>query len=459
MEPRPVSFIVLASGGRLLQGSADARIERVCTDSRQVRPGDLFVALGGGRVDGHAFVEEVASKGVAAVLVQAGRGGKVPQGCAVVEVDDPRRALGRIASAYRAQLDLTVVGVAGSNGKTTTKELIASVLRARFPVVWSEASFNNDLGVPFTLLRVDASHRAAVLELGTNHPGELAPLVSMAGPRIGVLTSIGREHLEHFGDLEGVVAEEGSLAEGLPAEGVLIIPGDSDLTEAVARRARCRVVRVGVGVTNDWIAGQARVSPAGTQFEVLRGPEGFAGEYRVSLLGRHQVNNALLAAAVGHELGLTPAQVRLGLETCTSAKSRGVLTEHKGVSILDDSYNANADSMLTALRLLKDLPCAGRRIAVLGDMAELGESALASHEEVGRAAGELGVDLLIAVGTHSLVTLEAARRAGVAESSGWPSLEPAIPVLKAAVRPGDLILVKASRSAGLERVTEALRET
>lgn len=458
MEPRPLSFITQASGGRLLQGSPDTVIARVCTDSRQARAGDLFIALGGGRVDGHAFVEEVASKGAAAVLVQTGKAVKLPAGCAVVEVEDARRALGRIASAYRAQLELTVVGVAGSNGKTTTKELIASVLRTSFPVVWSEASFNNDLGVPFTLLRVDASHRAAVLELGTNHPGELAPLVAMAGPRIGVLTSIGREHLEHFGDLNGVIAEEGSLAEGLPPDGVLILPGGSDLTEAVARRARCRVVRVGNGDSNDWVAGPARVSPQGTHFEVIRGPKGFAGDYRVSLLGRHQVNNALLAAAVGHELGLTPAQVKQGLETCASAKSRGVLSEHKGVWILDDSYNANADSMLAALRLLKDLPCSGRRIAVIGDMAELGGSAEAAHQEVGREAGVAGVDLLIAVGTHARVTLEAARVAGVKEAGDWPSLEPALPVLKSTVRPGDLILVKASRSAGLERVTEALRE-
>ena len=457
MDSRPLSFIAGACGGQLVKGEGGAFVNRVCTDSRQARTGDLFIAISGGRFDGHSFLGEVAARGVSAVLVQSGRAALSDLPCGVVEVEDTRVALGRIAAAYRQELKLLMVAVAGSNGKTTTKELVAAVLKTRFTTLWSEASFNNDLGVPFTLLRIDATHTAAVLELGTNHPGELAPLVQMVDPRIGVMTSIGREHLEHFGDLAGVVAEESSLAAGLPEGGVLVLPGDSDLLEEVADRARCRVVRVGSGPNNDWVADEVSVSQEGTSFRVTRAPAGFEGSYRVGLLGRHQVNNAMLAAAVGHELGLTASEIRIGLETCAPAKSRGVLSSYRGIQVLDDSYNANADSMRAALLTLADLPCTGRRIAVMGDMAELGGGTAKAHQEVGRIAGELGVGLVLGVGEYAAVTVDAAKEAGVAETSSWLSIEPAIDFLKSRVRPGDLILIKASRSSGLERVAEALK--
>jgi UDP-N-acetylmuramoyl-tripeptide--D-alanyl-D-alanine ligase len=209
--------------------------------------------------------------------------------CAVLTVDDTRAALGRLAAAYRRLFNLPVIAVGGSNGKTTVKELIASVLRQKLATLWSEASFNNDIGVPMTLLRLDKSHQAAVLEAGTNHPGELAPLVKMIQPKYGVLTNIGREHLEFFGDLAGVAEEEGSLAELLPAEGRLFINGDSEWTELITRRTRATVVRVGLGEKNDWRGRGLRLDKNGVTFRVETPKAEYSGEYRVNLLGRHQV--------------------------------------------------------------------------------------------------------------------------------------------------------------------------
>ena len=217
MEACSLQFISTACAGEQLSGLPETRVHRVCTDSRQVKAGDLFFALRGGRFDGHDFLREAAEKGAGAVVVERGR---VPAnwiGCAMIAVEDTRKALGRLAADYRKEFVLPVVAVGGSNGKTTTKELVASVLKERLATLWSEASFNNDIGVPLTLLRLDKSYQAAVLETGTNHPGELAPLVKMIRPNYGVITSVGREHLEFFDDVAGVAQEEGWLAELLPA--------------------------------------------------------------------------------------------------------------------------------------------------------------------------------------------------------------------------------------------------
>jgi len=299
----------------LLQGAPDASVQRVSTDSRQVRAGDLFVALRGAHCDGHQFVSAAAAQGAVAALV---RSEQLPQpwpACALLAVEDPRRALGRLAAAYRADFALPLIAVGGSNGKTTTKDLLASVLRQRLDTLASPASFNNDLGVPLTLLQLEATHQVAVVEVGTNHPGELAPLVRMVRPRLGVLTNIAREHLEFLGDLAGVAAEEGWLAELLPAEGALFLQGDSDWAEPIARRTAARVIRVGLGPANDWRARDVRLSQTGVTFRVEAPRAAWSGEYRLQLLGRHQVLNALLALAVGAEFGVSRAEMARGLAT------------------------------------------------------------------------------------------------------------------------------------------------
>ena len=414
MDPRPLKFIADATGGEIHCGAGETLVSRVCTDSREVQPGDLFIALAGEKYDGHKFIAEVAAKGVAAVVVEKARAGDLqsPSAPVVITVANTRTAYAKLAARYRQDFDIPVIAVGGSNGKTTTKDLIAAVLRERGPALWSEASFNNDIGVPHTLLRLEQRHTSAVLEVGTNHPGELAPLVKLIQPRFAVITSIGREHLEFFGDVSGVAQEEGWLAELLPANGILFVNGDCPETEAVARRTQARVVRVGFGPRNDWRATDVRYDERGQTFQVSSPLAASSGAYRIGLLGRHQVLNALLAGAVGTEVGLTSDQVRRALAGCTPPKMRLQLWEANGVRVLDDAYNANADSMIAALQTLHDLPCAGRRVAVLGDMAELGAHSIAAHVEVGRRAAELGVNRLFAVGKMAGHLAGAARAVG-----------------------------------------------
>jgi UDP-N-acetylmuramoyl-tripeptide--D-alanyl-D-alanine ligase len=457
VETRSLKFVAEACAARMEHGSGETNIQRVCTDSRRVQAGDLFVAIKGERFDGHDFVNEVAAAGVAAVVVEREKVRSPLPDCAVLVVDDARAALGRLATVYRREFDLPMIAVGGSNGKTTVKELIASALRQKLATLWSEASFNNDIGVPLTLLRLDKSHQAAVLEAGTNHPGELAPLLKMIQPRYGVMTNIGREHLEFFGDVAGVAQEEGWLAELLPADGKLFVNGDNEWTELIARRTRATVVRVGLGERNNWRARGIRLDKNGATFRVEAPNTGFNGEYRVNLLGRHQVVNALFAVAVSEELGLDRPAMRDGLAECQPAKMRMQFWEAGGVRVLDDAYNANADSMIAALETLCALPLQGRRVAVLGDMAELGAQTEAAHAEVGRRAAELGIGQLFVVGQMASVTAAAARQAGLSRVIEFADVEAAKTAVKNFLKAGDVVLLKASRASRLERIAETLK--
>lgn len=457
MEPRSLKYVAEACGGELLQGSPNTMVSRVWTDSRQVQTGDLFVALIGEKFDAHSFLPDVAKRNATAVLSEKA---KVPgglNGCAIIAVQNTRRALGQLAARYRADFDLPIVAVGGSNGKTTTKELIAAVLRQKFATLWSEASFNNDIGVPLTLLKLERTHKAAVLEVGTNHPGELAPLLQMIRPRYSVITSIGREHLEFFGGIDGVVKEEGTLAEFLPANGKLFVNGESEWMKPILKKARASVVKVGWTGKNDFCADRIRMDETGSTFIVHSPGDSLDGEYRINLVGRHQVLNALLAIGVGGTLGLGRAEIQRGLAEAKPAKMRMQVWTVNDVRVLDDTYNANADSMLAALETLREFPCSGRRIAVLGDMAELGTHSAESHAEVGRRAAELGVDHLIAVGKMASETANAARKGGLKNVTEIGEVEQAGMIVKQLLKPGDVVLLKASRATRLERVGEVLK--
>ena len=457
MEARSLRFIATACAGEQLSGSPETRVHRVSTDSRQVQAGDLFFALSGGRFDGHDFLRQAAEKGAGAVVFDRKQVPADWSGCAMIAVENTRKCLGQLASKYREDFALPLVAVGGSNGKTTTKELVASVLRQRVATLSSEASFNNDIGVPLTLLRLEKSHQAAVLEAGTNHPGELAPLLKMIRPNYGIITCIGREHLEFFGDVAGVAREEGWLAELLPADGKLFVNGDDEWTGSMVERTRAAVVRVGFAAGNDWRARGLRLDKQGVRFQVDGPKAEFAGEYRIHLLGRHQVVNALFAIAIGMELGLSRAELARGLAECGPPKMRLELWEHSGVRVLDDTYNANADSVIAALQTLRELLCKGRRMAVLGDMAELGASSEAAHEEIGRRAAELGVEQLFAVGKMAPVVARGARAAGLNRIFEFSDVKAAAAAVKSFVKSGDVVLLKASRATRLERIGEVLR--
>src|SRR5262245_15469579 len=325
MEHRSLKFVLDACNGDWITGMPDVAVNRVCTDSRRVGAGDLFFALRGERFDAHDYLDEVVRKGAVALVVARAEVGRIQRLCGAVgilAVPDTPAALGQLATRYRQDFQIPFVAVAGSNGKTTTKELLASLLSQKDATLFSEASFNNDVGVPLTLLNLEAHHGVAVLEVGTNHPGELPPLLRMIQPRFGVLTNIGREHLELFGDLAGVAEEQGWLAEFLPPGGKLFVDGDNEWTEAIVKRTKARAVRVGFGEANDWRATRLRVGEDGVTFQVHSPRPGFSGEYHLRLLGRHQVPNALLALAAGTELGVTPEQARRGLTECGPPKMR-----------------------------------------------------------------------------------------------------------------------------------------
>jgi UDP-N-acetylmuramoyl-tripeptide--D-alanyl-D-alanine ligase len=456
VEPRSLEFITAACAGELHGGSPQATVRRVHSDTRGLQPGDLFVALRGERFDGHDFLSDAAQRGAVGAIVEPTRAWVPPAGLALILVSDTRRALGALAARYRADFDPPVIAIAGSNGKTTTKALVASVLAQQFPTLSSEASFNNDLGVPLTLLRLERSHRAAVLEVGTNHPGELAPLVRMIQPTHGVITSVGREHLEYFGDLRGVVEEEGVLADLLPAHGTLFLHGDSEWTLPLKARCSGALVTLGFGSANHWRIRGARVDAEGTAFEVEAPDLRFNGSYRLRLLGRHQALNALFALAIGAQLGVDAARARAALAACEPLKMRLQVWRGRGLVILNDAYNANADSMNAALQTLREFPCPSRRVAVLGDMAELGRHTADAHAEAGRHAAEAGVNLLVTVGRWAGQTAAAAREAGLTATIEFPDVHAAGAELSGLLQRDDVVLFKASRAAGLERLVRAL---
>src|ERR1051326_5905668 len=423
MEARPLKFITAACAGEQLNGSPEEVVQRVCTDSRNIQQGDLFFALPGEKFDGHDFLEQVIRRGVVGVVVRRERAPASANGCAVIAVQDTRAALGQFAARYRQDFALPIV----------------------------------DIGVPLTLLKLENWHEAAVLEVGTNHPGELAPLVRMIQPEYGIITSIGREHLEFFGDVEGVAQEEGWLAELLPANGKLFINGDSQWTRRIVERTKATVVRIGFSDANDWRVQSPKLDEGGITFWLQAPKVDLSGEYRINLLGRHQVLNAAYAVAVGAEMGLNREESERGLAACQPAKMRLQLWELNGVRVLDDCYNANADSMIAALQTLEELPCKGRRVAVLGDMAEQGAHSQAAHEEVGRRVAALGIGQLFAVGKMAPVMARAAREAGLNRIMEFADVDTAAAAVKSFLKNGDLALLKASRSMRLERVGDLLR--
>ena len=457
MEPRTLGFIAESCQGQLLAGERSACVSRVCTDSRLAKPGDLFVAIEGDRFDGHNYTGQALGQGAVAALVNRARLVQADER-PVIQVDETRQALGQLAARYRQDFDLPVIAIGGSNGKTTTKEILAELLGQRFDTLFSEASFNNDIGVPLTLLRLQDSHRAAVVEVGSNHPGEMESLLTIVRPTIGVLTSIGREHLEFFGDLYGVIREEGALAEVLPEEGCLFVNGDIEGLDAILERCRCRVVTVGESASCDWRLTRIEPSAEGTQFEIISPKGDRNGVHRVNLLGRHNAQNAALAMAVAVELGLSQEELYQGLQDCRPASMRMQTQTLGGVSVINDAYNSNPDSLQAALETLRAFPVRGKLFAVLGDMAELGVWSEPAHVEAGQQVAKLGLNGLIAVGEWADTMVRAAQLAGLANVAAFEDATHTGKALAMKLNPGDVVLIKGSRSAKLERVMEALEE-
>lgn len=434
-------------GAELRHG--DARFERVVIDSRAVQAGDLFVALRGETHDGHAFVAQARAAGAVGAVVSDWVDVELPQ----LQVADTLAALQKMGAAARAQFRQPVVAVTGSNGKTTTKQMLAAVFAVRGPVLATQGNLNNHIGVPLTLLRLRDQHRTAVIEMGANHPGEIALLTSLARPDVGVVTQAGDAHLEGFGSREGVARAKGELFAGIDG-GVAAINAD-DAYAPLWRQlaARASILSFGLRAQADVRAEQLELEPledaVGSRF-VLRTPTGSASVH-LPMPGRHNVMNALAAAACGIALGLDADVIAAGLARVEGAKGRlSWLRTPEGARVLDDSYNANPTSLRAAMELLAALP--GRRWLVLGGMAELGPDAPRLHREAGTLAKSLGIDRLCTLGA---LAAEAAQGFG-AGAEVFADAQALSAVLRTSLGEDTVILVKGSRSARMERVVAAL---
>jgi UDP-N-acetylmuramoyl-tripeptide--D-alanyl-D-alanine ligase len=452
MSMERLSDLACRIGGTLK--GADAAFARVVTDTRQLQRGDLFVALKGERFDGHDYVLRAFSLGAAGALVSQAVEGAPAQ----VVVPETLAALQTYARSWRGDFELPLIGVTGSSGKTTTKQMLAAVCAARGPVLATEGNLNNHIGVPLTLLRLRAEYRAAVIEMGANHLGEIALLAGIARPDIGVVTQAGDAHLEGFGSREGVARGKGEMFAALNGRGVAVINRDDayfELWRTLAGSAQ--VLSFGLSAQADVraenIHGLPEQAPAATAFKLIT-PQGSA-RVELPLPGRHNVANALAAAAAGLALGLEPEVIAAGLAQVRPVAGRlNWMKTVEGARLLDDSYNANPTSLRAALELLAALP--GERWLVLGDMRELGADAAAIHEEAGRTARTLGIDRLYAVGT---LAQHAAEGFG-AQAQHYPSAEALIEGLRGRLAEADpaqvALLVKGSRSSRMERVVAAL---
>jgi len=452
------------SGGRVLRRS-ERPIRGAAVDSRLVFPGELFVALPGERTDGHRFLEAAVSAGAAAVLVA--RAPSADQldalgDVTVVVVPDALVGLGAIAAGWRARFDPLVVGVTGSIAKTSAKEAIATVLDSRYTTLKSEGNQNNEIGLPLTLLRLGPEHRAAVLEMGMYAGGEIADLAAMARPRIGVVTAVQGVHLSRLGSLGAIERAKGELVEALPADGTAVLNADDRRVRRMAERTAARVLTYGFDGSAE--VGASDVASAGfdgMRFTLRLPPlPGTGRPVRLAAaipgLGKLSVHNALAGAAVGHAAGIAGPELVAALAKGWSAPHRGQVIRLGGVTLIDDTYNASPPSMTAALDLLAGLP--GRRIAVLGEMLELGDGTSEGHHEVGVAAAATS-DLLVVVGPGATEIAAGARASGLdpARVVEVRDREGALDVLRTRLRDGDVALIKASRGIELDLLVDALR--
>ncbi len=447
------------NAGQNFLGEAAAlrhHIRGVSIDSRTTAPGDLFIAIKGERFDGHDFVRQALAAGAVGAVVKLDALPTLSQAlpeAVLIGVPDTLAALGQIAHYHRSRFTVPVLALTGSVGKTTTKELVASVLGRRFDTLKSKKSFNNAIGVALTLLEMRSHHGAVVLEMGTNHFGEIAALCRMAKPEYGLILNIAEAHLEFFGDLQGVLKAKLELFEGLVGERVGFFNADDPLLAAAHLPVR-RAVSFGTDKSAH-VRGQFRgLDERGCPMFMLR-----RRLIHLRLPGKHLVTNALAAAAVGMEFGVPLAEIQAGLQEVQQVPERLEVVELAGVRLIDDAYNSNLRSAAAALDFLRSLPlpAEGRRIAVLGDMLELGQASVPAHRRLGELVAESGVTILFAFGEGTRETVIEAQRSGVV-AQHFADKGALCQALLGALRPGDLVLVKGSRGMKMEEVVEAVRK-
>ncbi|MBC8126049.1 MAG: UDP-N-acetylmuramoyl-tripeptide--D-alanyl-D-alanine ligase [Gloeobacteraceae cyanobacterium ES-bin-144] len=431
---------VVAAGNREVVASGG-----VSTDTRKLPQAALFIALRGEHYDGDAFAGAALASGAAVVVVHQWNG-ESPANSAVIQVPDTLLALQKLAHWWRKQLDIPVVGITGSNGKTSTKDFTKAVLSQRFNVSATRGNLNNHIGVPLSILSTTQEHTAAVWEMGMNHSGEIAPLCEIARPKYGIITNIGSAHLEFLGTRDAIAEEKGMLARALPSDGTLFLPATCEYHEYFRKRTKASIVPVGNG--------RGLVRAESLRFEADRTDFSLAIEglenvdVSLPVPGKHMVTNALLAAGVGWKLGVSPSEIAAGLSSAELTGGRLHRYDWQGVTVIDDTYNANPESIAAAIETLCDIPVnnGGRRIIVLGRMGELGSHAPAAHLRVGALAMQRKL-MTIAVGEGAEGIAE-----GASNAPYFPDLDLAAKWLTGEVKPGDVVLFKGSRTATVEKV-------
>jgi UDP-N-acetylmuramoyl-tripeptide--D-alanyl-D-alanine ligase len=450
----------LATRGRFA-GPPPGPVAGVSTDTRTIAPGSLFVALRGERFDGHDFLAEAARGGATCAVVARGRVPAPPPGLTLLEVEATLAALGALARWHRLRFDVPVVGVTGSNGKTTTREMIAAILATRGPVLKTEGNLNNEVGVPLTLFRLRPEHHAAVIEMGMSARGEIARLAAIAEPRVGVVTNAFPAHLASLGSVDGVADAKAELYKGLPADGVAVANADDPRMLHRARKSGRRMLTFSGGADPKADVVVLRVlaqDPGGMRFLLGVGTKEL--EVGLPLVGEHNAVNAAAAAAAAIALGCSDREILRGLATVRPVGRRLRIERlPSGVLLVDDCYNANPASMRAALRTLRQLAGDGRALAVLGDMLELGPTEADLHRDLGRDAAAAGLAALAAFGPRARLARDAAVEAGMpaADALATEDLAALAAFVRERLRPGDVLLVKASRGMMLERLVEALR--
>lgn len=446
---------------KLIRGDPKQQVGHIKTDSRALERGDCFVALRGPRFDGHEFIPEAARLGAsAAVVSDPTRAMNSPSALALLQVQDTLTALHKLATNYRRLMPPTtrVIAVSGACGKTTTREMIAAVLSERFNIVKTEANNNNHIGVPLSLLRLAADHDFGVIELGSNHPGEMRVLAELVRPEIAVVTNIGLAHVEFLGDEAAVAREEGTPLEYLPrnGDGLAVLNADDKWCAELRARTRATVITVGIDNFADIRASEIKIN-GDVKFRLNVAKKRDDVIVRLKTLGRHQIYNALQAAAVGYGLGMDLDEICVGLENAQFPPMRMEQVDIGNVRFVNDSYNANDLSMKAALQMIRETPWPGRKIAVLGDMLELGRWSQPLHLDAGAMAANCGLALLLTVGQSARWIAQAAAEAGMDRHKVLPlgNATEAAEALRSLARDGDFVLLKGSRRLQLEKILEA----
>ncbi len=446
------------TAGELLQGDASATLTGVSIDSRSIERGELFHAIAGANHDGHDFLANALDRGAAALIVERGRRLPDAPGIPVIAVEDSTRALGALAAGHRSGFAGPVVAITGSNGKTTTKEMCAAILSVSGPCHRTPGNLNNQFGVPLTLLGRSEADRSLVVELGMNHRGEIAQLAEIANPTVGVITNVGTAHIEFLGSREEIAREKGDLIAHLSETGTAVLNADDPLALSQQARTSARVIRFGTGIDADVRAARVEKLDDRAYRIELETPYG-SGTLVVPGLGSTTVINALAASAAALAAGASLADVIKGLADHTGVKGRLARRELSGgIVLIDDTYNANPQSMEAALRLLAEIKGSHRAVAIVGDMGELGETADAAHRDVGRLTCSLGIDFLIALGDRAQRVVASAIDSGMRRDRAVVATDHADAGERASafLRERDTVLVKGSRSMRMERVVDAI---